>query len=209
MVARGAVRVLSCSLREALHFFKYGQQQQTLVNKITMENIKPLFLSALLILFFASTAPKTERVKWISLAEAEASLKKETRPVLIDLYTDWCGWCKVMDKKTYTNKGVINYLQNKFYTVRVNAETREKLVWQEKSYNYDPSYKTNEFAVYMTHGRLAFPTTIIIPADGSGPQAIPGYLETKDMELILKYFAEGSYNKVPFDEYQKNFKHSW
>ncbi|HVM87152.1 MAG TPA: thioredoxin family protein [Puia sp.] len=174
-----------------------------------MQNIKLSILSALLVFFFISSAPKTEHAKWLSLAEAETFLQKEKRPILIDLYTDWCGWCKVMDKKTYTNKGVEEYLQNKFYAVKVNAETRDKINWHQQTYNYNPSYKVNEFAVYMTHGRLAFPTTIIIPADGSEPQAIPGYLETKDMELILKYFADGSYGKVPFDEYQKRFKPTW
>jgi len=93
--------------------------------------------------------------------------------------------------------------------VRINAETREKIIWNGKSYNYNASYRANEFAVYITKGRLEFPTTIIIPPDGSEPQAIAGYLEIKDFEMIAKYFGDGGYNKIPFEDFQKSFKPSW
>jgi len=176
-----------------------------------MQKVKLLFLYVMMFFFLTALAPvpKANHVKWMNLAEASANFKKEKRPVLIDLYTDWCGWCKVMDKKTYSNQKVAEYLQDKFYAVKVNAETREKILWNEKSYNYNSAYRANEFAVYITKGRLEFPTTIIIPADGTEPQAIAGYLETKDFELIAKYFGEGGYNKIPFEDYQKTFKPTW
>lgn len=176
-----------------------------------MQKVKLVFLSLMMFFFLTALvpAPKANHVKWMRMEEALANLKKEKRPVLVDLYTDWCGWCKVMDKKTYSNDSVAEYLKDKFYAVRVNAETREKIIWNEKSYNYNASYRANEFAVYITKGRLEFPTTVIIPPDGSEPQAIAGYLETKDLELIAKYFGEGGYNKIPFDDFQKRFKPTW
>src|SRR3982751_4302356 len=76
---------------------------------------------------------KGQKLKWLTLGEASDQLQKEKRPILIDLYTDWCGWCKVMDKKTYTNKQVIAYLQEHFYPVKLNAETKETLSWNEKT----------------------------------------------------------------------------
>jgi len=176
-----------------------------------MQKVNHVFLSAMMFFFLTASAPapKADRVKWMSIEEALANLKKEKRPVLVDLYTDWCGWCKVMDKKTYSNNNVAEYLKDKFYAVRINAETREKIIWNEKPYSYNASYHANEFAVYITKGRLEFPTTVIIPPDGSEPQAIAGYLETKDFELIAKYFGEGGYNKMPFEDFQKSFKPSW
>lgn len=176
-----------------------------------MQKVKQAFLSVMMIfpLMSLAPAPAGNGVQWMSIEEAVANLKKEKRPVLIDLYTDWCGWCKVMDKKTYSNKNVAAYLHDKFYAVRVNAETKEKIVWNDKTYNYNSSYRANEFSVYITRGRLEFPTTIILPADGSEPQAIAGYLETKDLELIAKYFGEDGYGKISFEDYQKNFKPSW
>jgi len=176
-----------------------------------MQKVKLFLLTSWLLVFSCAqkSASSSDHLKWMNLPEVESSLQKEKRPVLIDLYTDWCGWCKVMDKKNYSNKNVIEYLQDKFYAARVNAESKQAIVWNGKTYQFNPDYRTNEFAVYVTQGHLEFPTTIIIPPDGSEPQAIPGYLEPKDFELIVKYFGEGGYGKIPFMEYQKNFKSTW
>ena len=68
-------------------------------------------------------------IEWMSVEAAAGRLQKEKRPVLIDLYTTWCGWCKQMDRKTYSNKRVAEYLQEKFYTVRIDAETHATINW--------------------------------------------------------------------------------
>lgn len=150
-----------------------------------------------------------ESLNWLTLEQANQKMQTGKKLILIDLYTDWCGWCKVMDKNTYTNKELIRYVNEKFYPVKLNAETRETLSWYGKEFNYDPRYKVNSYALYLTQGQLAFPTTVIIPADGSAPQAIPGYLKAPEMELVLKYFGEGSFGKQPFQEFQNSFKSSW
>jgi len=149
-----------------------------------------------------------EKLKWLSLEDAAAGLKNEKRPILIDLYTDWCGWCKVMDKKTYSNKEVSSYVQQKFYPVKFDAEGRKTITWNGKTYDFNARHKTHDFAIYLTNGQLSYPTTVIIPVDGE-PQAIPGYLAPNEFELIAKYFGEGKYGKVSFDEYQKSFKSKW
>lgn len=164
------------------------------------------------LLFFSGDqqqGKKVVQVEWMNLQEVEAALKNQQRPILIDLYTDWCGWCKVMDKKTYSNRNVIKYIQDKFYAVKINAETSERISWSGNTYLFNQAYGANEFAVYLTKGKLSFPTTVIIPADGYAPQAIPGYLTPKEIEVILKYFGENKYADLPFDQYYKNFRSTW
>ncbi len=89
-----------------------------------------------------------------------------------------------MDKKTYANKKVGAYLQEKFYAAKVDAETRATIAWNGRSYSFNPNYRTNDFAVYLTRGQLSYPTTVIIPVDGE-PQAIPGYLTPPNWNYLL------------------------
>jgi thioredoxin-related protein len=176
-----------------------------------MQTLKLGFLLGWLAIFSCAQKPAkvSNKTEWLTLEQVAENMKKEKRPILVDLYTDWCGWCKVMDRKTYANKNVADYLGKKFYAVKVDAESRKAISWNGRSFPFNQQYRTNEFAIYLTNGQLSYPTTVIIPADGSAPQAIPGFYEPKDFELIVKYFGEGYYGKTPFDQYQKSFKASW
>jgi uncharacterized protein YyaL (SSP411 family) len=169
-----------------------------------------LFALIIALLFGGFRFPDAkEKLSWISLSEAEERLKQQKRPVLIDLYTDWCGWCRVMDKKTYSHPEVARYINEKFYPVKIDAESRETFHWKGKTYGYNSGNGVNNYAIYLTRGQLSFPTTVIIAADGSQPQAIPGYLEVSDMEMLLKYFGEGHYGRTAFPDFQKDFRPFW
>jgi thioredoxin-related protein len=163
------------------------------------------------ILFFSGGVVPSQNigVSWLTLQEAEMAAKKEPKPILIDLYTDWCGWCKVMDKKTYANRNVSGYLRDKFYTVKLNAESTEPISWGGKVFYFNQANQTNNIALYLTGGRLAYPTTVIIDASDAEPQAIPGYLNPKQIEIFLKYFGEHKFGQIKFEEYQKVFKAEW
>lgn len=175
-----------------------------------MQSLKLLVLFGWIAVFACAQRPvSATKLPWMTLEEAASSMQKEKRPILIDLYTDWCGWCKVMDRKTYANKKVTAYLQEKFYSVKLNAEGAQSITWNGKTYRFNPGYKTHDFALYLTGGQLSYPTTVIIPVEDTQPQAIPGYLEPKDFEPILKYFGEGNFGKVPFNQFHQKFKSTW
>ena len=176
-----------------------------------MQSLKLWVLFGWISVFACAQKSSTDadKVQWMTLEEVMTSMQKEKRPILIDLYTDWCGWCKVMDKKTYQNKNVSAYLQQKFYAVKLNAEATKAITWNGKMYKFNPGYKTHDFAIYLTGGQLSYPTTVIIPLEEPQPQAIPGFLEPKDFEMIVKYFGEGKYGKIPFNQFQKQFKGTW
>ncbi len=171
--------------------------------------ILSIAITAIMLTSFHSPVKDKTKLQWLSLQQAENMNKNNRKPVLIDLYTEWCGWCKVMDKKTYSNEAVAKYINDNFYAVKIDAETKETLMWNGKSFIYNSEARINNYALYLTKGQLSFPTTVIIPADGTAPQVIPGYLEIKDMELILKYFGEGNYGKTAFADYQKKFVPAW
>lgn len=167
-------------------------------------------LACWLIFSFAKVKPtEKEKINWLTIDEVNLRLKTESKPVLIDLFTNWCYWCKVMDKKTYNNSKVISYINKHFYAVKLNAETKDPVIWNERSYLYNTESKLNDFTMYVTRGQAEFPTTVIFPEMKLGPAAIPGYMEPKDIEAVLKYFGEGNYKTQDFKEFSANFKTTW
>lgn len=152
---------------------------------------------------------KHDKLDWINMSELNVSLKSESKPVLIDMYTNWCYWCKVMDKKTYTNSKVISYISQYFYPVKFDAESKEVIRWKNTDYNYNETYKVNDFTLYVTNGQPGFPTTVIVPDEKSDPIAISGFLEPRELEPILKYFGEGAYKKQDYKTFKSTFKTTW
>jgi thioredoxin-related protein len=114
-----------------------------------------------------------------------------------------------MDKKTYSQSDVARYINEHYYPVKLDAEGKESLTWRGRSFGYNASARIHNFAIFLTNGQLSFPQTIFIMPGDQQPQAIPGYLEVKDMELLLKYFGEGHYGRIAFPDYQKKFSPSW
>ena len=175
-----------------------------------MQKLKPVLFFCLIILCSATfKTDNYETIQWVKMEELSLKIRGEKKPVLIDLYTDWCHWCKVMDKKTYSNRKVIDYMNEHFYSAKVNAETKETINWKDKTYKYNTNYRVNEFALFLTRGQLSFPTTIIITDENSPPIAIAGFLQPKEMEKILKYFGEGAYKTKNFPEFEKTFRSTW
>lgn len=176
-----------------------------------MEKRIAIFSLACVFLFCSAKVKPTEKQKinWLTIEEVAVKMKSDPKPILMDIYTNWCYWCKVMDKKTYNNKEVISYINQHFYAVKLNAETKQPVLWDNTTYKYDEGNKVNDFALFATQGQLAFPNTVIFPQTEKIPAAIPGFMEPKEMEIILKYFGEGYYKTQNFNEYSANFKAKW
>lgn len=169
-----------------------------------------LIASLLLLLALPAPAQSDDKeIHWMSLDEVQVAMNKEPKKVWIDVYTDWCGWCKRMDKITFQNPNVIKYMNEHFYAVKLNAEQRQDIRFMGKMYKADPSERTHPFANELLHGQLSYPTSVFMEENFRTPQLIPGYQDVKTMEMILKYLAEGLYKKIPFPEYQASFKPTW
>lgn len=148
-------------------------------------------------------------INWISFEEAESRMKKEPRKVLIDVYTDWCGWCKVMDKKTYSNPELIRYVNTHYYAVKFNAEQKEPIRFLEQDWPFVAQNKANKLAIELMQGRMSYPTTIIMEENFKNAQPIPGFLEVDKMESVLRFFAEDHYKTTKWEAYLGGFRSAW
>jgi len=149
------------------------------------------------------------KVNWMSFEKAAIEMKKNPKKVYIDMYTGWCHWCKVMDKKTLSNPKVVQYLNENFYCIKFNAESKQDVTYNGIVYNYDKKRKAHELAIELMNGKLSFPTSIFLEENFSKAQPVPGYLKVRDMEMILKYLAENKNKTTPWSNWQQQFKPKW
>lgn len=158
----------------------------------------------------AKTAEEKNEIHWITdMNELEAKMQASPKKVIFDVYTDWCGWCKKMDADTYTNPDLVKYVNNNFYAVKLDAERKDAFTFQGKEYKFEPQYRSNTFAVEIMKGAASYPTTVFMTENFQNPNPIPGYMQVKDMELILTYFGDNMYKRVKFDDYKKTFQYHW
>ena len=156
-------------------------------------------------------APKpAEEIHWItSIDELQAKMKANPKKVYIDMYTSWCGWCKKMDVSTFQNPGLIRYMNNNFYAVRFDAETKETIHFQGKEYVFKPEFKANTFAVELMKGQMSYPTAVVMMENFQNPQAIAGYMTVAQIEPLLTYLGDGAYRHQSWDAYQKSYAPQW
>jgi len=147
-------------------------------------------------------------VLWISFEDAVKLAQKDKRKILIDVYTHWCGWCKIMEKSTYSRKKLIRYVNENYYCVRFNAESTDSIYYDGKLFTYVPDLHAHQLAYSLLGGNLNFPSTVFLDEDIKLLTAIQGYQDEYKMNVILHYFHENAYleEKRTFHEYESAFR---
>ncbi|WP_296313725.1 thioredoxin fold domain-containing protein [Winogradskyella sp. UBA3174] len=160
-----------------------------------------------------------DKINWITIEEAIALQKKEPRKIMMDVYTNWCGPCKMLDKNTFQNPDVVEYMNKNYYAVKFNGEGNASVTFKDKTFgnpNYDPAKanrrnSAHEFANYLKVS--AYPTMVFFDEEANYITPITGYLKPQQLELYLKMFKAdehiGMDTQEKFNEYFKAFKPSF
>ena len=167
-----------------------------------------------LILVLSFNALSAQSIQWMTLAEAIEAQKENPKKIIIDVYTDWCGPCKLMDKNTFQNRDVAAYISKHYYAVKFNAEGNESITYSGNEFsnpNYDPEKKgrnaTHQFTQYL--GIRGYPSLIFMSETNDLIMPLVGYQKPRQIELFLKMIKQGDYmifsKPEDFEKYKKSF----
>jgi len=146
----------------------------------------------------SSAADKKSDLAWRSFDKGLAEAKKADKKVLVDVYTDWCGWCKKMDKVVYSDTQVTNYLLHQFVLVRLNAESQNQVHYKGKTYT--------EAELAMGFRVTGYPTTLFFKPDGEHITTLPGYLGADDFMNVATFIGDDHYKTMKWEEYLQKQK---
>lgn len=170
--------------------------------------MKNIFLVAFFVL--SGITAKAQDVNWISFEEALELNKTTPKPILVDLYTDWCGWCKRMDATTYKNEVIVKFINDNYYAVKMDGEGKNDITFKGRTFKFIQQGKSkyHELAAAIMNGKMSYPSTAFFNPEEQLIQTVPGYLQKERFEKILAYFSGEAYKSTPWKDFEKNFKSS-
>lgn len=135
-------------------------------------------------------------IEWLTYDQGITKAQAEDKPIVIDFYTDWCGYCKKMDRSTFKDPKVIEYMSANFVAVRVNGEEKTKMVSHDGE-------RMSERSLTKSFGVRGFPTFWFLDSQGKKIGPAPGYKPTETFLPLLHYVRGNHYKTMSYENYLK------
>lgn len=168
-----------------------------------------LFSGALLAAFSIrgtnTTQPPADTLKWYTWEEAVELNKTAPKKIFVDVYTDWCGWCKRMDKSTFADSTISAYMGANFYPVKLNAEQKGDIEFNGQTFKYMETGNgrgVHTLAYSLLEGDMRYPNFVYLNEKFERIMISPGYKEPNDIIKELKFAAEEQYSKTTWEKYR-------
>lgn len=147
-------------------------------------------------------------VEWLTFEEAVKRNEQEPRKFMIDVYTDWCGWCKKMDASTMKNPVIMQNLRENYYAVKMDGEYKKDINFGGRTYKYVAQGRRgyHELPAELMQGRMSYPTLVFLDEEYNVIQPLPGYKTARDLDPILTFFGGDYYKNTPWEKFQAEYK---
>jgi len=172
--------------------------------------LKTLFKGIIIILALLITSPSIaqDKIKWMSFEEAIAKLDEEPKHIFVDVYTDWCGWCKKMDASTFVDPVIVKLMNDHFYAVKLDAEQKDTIRFQDKDFvnpNPDGRRSSHQMAQALLKGKMSYPSFVFLNGKTEWLTVVSGFRKSPDMEQVLTYFGENIYEEKTWEQFIATF----
>ena len=161
-----------------------------------------------LLFFISSTISVAQEINWLTIEEAEEANKKEPKKTFIDVYTDWCGWCKKMDASTFKEPKIIEYINENYYCVKLDGEDRNTLTFKGVEFNFISQGRRgyHELAAGFLKGKMTYPSLVFLDEDFVVLQVMKGFRSASELYPILTFLGDNTYKETNWTDYIKETK---
>lgn len=149
-------------------------------------------------------AEAKEKIQWYTWEEAIELNKTNPKKIYIDIYTTWCGPCKMMDRNTFKDKKIIAYMNEHFYPVKFNAEQKEDIVFNDHTFKLLKNGRrgVHELAYSLLNQKVSYPSSVFMTEEVNRVSIVPGYIKPKMFLTILKYHGGEHYKTTPWEKFK-------
>lgn len=174
-----------------------------------MKKISFLLLS---LTMFIGEAYSQKTIDWLDISQVEAKIEEDgqdAKRVFIDCYTDWCGWCKRMDKDTFSDTTIAKLMNHYFYNVKFDAESKETISFGGIEYKNTSKGRrggAHDLAKYLLNNRLAYPSFSVLNPNLGIATIIPSYFPSKDFEPIVVFMGGRYDEQYSWEDFQKIYE---
>lgn len=142
-------------------------------------------------------------IKWVSLDEAIDRARRDNKKVLIFVYTDWCGYCKLMEKKSFRNPDVVDYMNQKYVAVKLNAWSKGVVWFAGHQFKFIDELNIHQLAYQLLDGKMEYPTSVILNYNNYEVLSpVRGYMEPRTLLKVLKFYGDDIYLTKTWNEYR-------
>lgn len=199
-----------------------------LKNSMRLKPIVPFMIAVISCLFLVvpimasdikegeAAVDSVKKIEWMSF---EGALQhngmllaqgKQPKKVFIDVYTDWCGWCKRLDASTFSHPEIIRYMDSAFIAVKLNAERTDSVLingqWFVNRQAASGKRGSHDIAIALLKGKMSYPSCTFLDENGSQITVVPGFMGPAQMEAVLHFIAEDAYKTMKWEDFQEKFK---
>ncbi len=174
-----------------------------------MKSIHSIFL--IFLMSMSSLLLTGQSVNWLSWEEAMDKTELEPKKILVDIYTEWCTWCKKMEQTTFADPDLVEYLNDNYYSIKFDAQSKKPIVYKDKTYHLENSIWKGGYhqltAVITNNQSTKLPTIVFLDEKSEPIQAIPGFRNAYEMKMMAAYFYGNYHKTTPWKKFV-NLHHS-
>lgn len=167
----------------------------------------PNNLLLILLCFIGMGSAQAQSIDWVSWDEAVNLNELEPKKLFVDVYTEWCGWCKKMDASTFSHPKIVEYINENYYSIKFDAEYKGDIELNGRVYKYVDSGKKgyHELAKEILKGQMSYPTVVFMDENFLLIQPIKGFQDVKTFNQIIHYFGEDYHKRTPWQKFTQIF----